>query len=98
MIVADKEKSINKANEISSKIIEMITLECSHFEFEDDPAESIYLMVHTLSILTITMCATLEKYSLTYGIEEMKKEDIYLWIKTATEEYLKQLTEKENES
>lgn len=94
MIVQDKLASIEKANEISSKIMAVITEESKQFQCEDDPAENAYLIVHVISILTCRICLVLEKYSLIYGIEKMNKENIYTWIEAATKEYLKMNNEK----
>lgn len=94
MIIANKAESILKANEISNKLMEIIMAEIRNFECEDDPAENIYLIVHTLSIITSKFCLVLENYSTIYGIENMNKQAAYEWIESATKEYLSSMRDK----
>jgi hypothetical protein len=89
VIIANKSDSILKANEIAHKIMQLIKEEVLKYQCEDDPAENIYLVIHTISIVTLTICSILEAFSKTHGIDKMDKTTIYNWIESATREYLK---------
>jgi len=89
MIVADKSKTLEHANEIAYKIMQLVKEEVLKYQCEDDPAENIYLVIHTISILTATICSILEAFSKTHGIKKMDRTTIYILIESATREYLK---------
>jgi hypothetical protein len=80
MIVENKELTIEKANDISSKLILMISSESKSFVCEDDPAEQIYLGCHILGSLLAKVCISLEGYGQIYGIKNLNKESIMEWI------------------
>jgi|ERR1044071_3083898 hypothetical protein len=94
MIVSNKETSISKANELSGELIELIGKRCMEHQGDDDPAENVYLFVHTIGLLNTKVCIALQNYSYVYGIDKMTKETIFDWIKTLTSEYMANHKEK----
>jgi hypothetical protein len=89
MIVADKEKSLKKADEIAIKILDLITEETKDFQCEDDPAEHSYLAVHAMGNIIARICMSLEGYGNIYGIPNMTSDAIQSWIHIISNEYLK---------
>ncbi len=94
MIIADKDKTISNAHEISKELIDILAKRCVELQGEDDPAENTYLFVHVSCLLNIKVCIALERYGHIYGIDKMPKETIFEWIKETTGEYLKNFREK----
>lgn len=89
MIVANKEASIEKANEISHKLLSVITEESKDFKCEDDPAEQIYLGCHVIGSLMAKICLSLKNYGDIYGIPSLTTESISEWITTISDEHIK---------
>lgn len=88
MIVADKEASIEKANEISHKLLSLITDEAKDFKCEDDPAENIYLVIHTVGSLMSKVAIALQGYGEIYGIEKLLPETSIEWISAISREHI----------
>jgi len=86
MIVKNKESTINKANEIASKLLKMIAEDTKDFNCEDDPAEQIYLISHVMGNLLAKSCLSLEEYGKIYGILDLTYESILRWINLITKE------------
>lgn len=89
MIVKDKQKTIERSNDISKKIITLIQNESLAYDYHDDPAEITYLNIHVLGNLISKMCIVLERYAEIYVIEKMDRKRVYEWIKMISREYLK---------
>jgi hypothetical protein len=89
MIVKDKVISLVKANEISVKIMKIISEETKNFHPDDDPAEQIYLACHILGNLKSKILISLEGYGKIYGISNMTIKSINEWISNISNEYLK---------
>lgn len=89
MIVKDREKSIATAHSISGDLLEMITKELKDFSGEDDPAEQIYLGLHTIGSLLARMCISIRNYGEVYNIENLNIEAIKGWIDIIFKEYIK---------
>jgi len=77
VIVSDKKATVYKANEIAKQILDIVSREITDFKCIDDPAENVYLVIHTISILSTKLFMALEKYCNTYGVENMAIDDIY---------------------
>ena len=77
MIVSDKKATVYKANEMSKNLLEVVSKEIMDFKCIDDPAENIYLVIHTISILSVKLFMALESYCNTYGISNITIDDIY---------------------
>jgi hypothetical protein len=88
MIVEDKEKTIQKADEIAIEALKFISKQMEEYSCIDDPAEQVYLAVHTIGNLTARMCETLDGYSKTYGIERMDKKTVLKWINAIIKAYM----------
>jgi hypothetical protein len=89
-IVENKEASLNKANEIASKLITFISTEMKSFECEDDPAEQIYVGVHTVGILIAKLCFSLNEYGKIYGIPKLTVKAVHEWVAEIAKENIKQ--------
>lgn len=96
MVVSNKEASILKANDISTKLLDIIVKDSVEF-CDDDPAENAYLFVHSVGSLIYKISIILERYSLIYGIDKMNKEQIHSWINMISTEYLMQHKEEMND-
>jgi len=90
MIVRDKQATLEKANEIASILMKRLQKEVRTFECDDDPAEQIYLAIHTISNLIYRACFILQGYAQTYGIETLTIDIIYNWITEIAKEYFMQ--------
>lgn len=88
MIVENKEATLNKANEISSKLLKIIIEDTKDFNCEDDPAEQIYLISHVIGNLLAKSCLSLEEYGKIYGIENLTYDSILEWITLITKEMI----------
>jgi hypothetical protein len=80
MIVENKEKSLYKADEISKKIMSLISNELKEFNPSDDPAEQIYICLHTVGILLTKIVTVLVGYGKIYNIKGLNEDIIYKWI------------------
>ena len=89
MIVSDKKATLDKANELSSKIIYLITEETKNFVCEDDPAEQIYLGCHVVGNLLAKISVSLENYGTIYGITGLTCDSISDWINLISREHIK---------
>lgn len=89
MIVANKEKSLEKANDIARQIIKFIGEETKNFDCEDDPAEQIYLACHIMGNLLAKTCISLESYGKIYGISNLTYASISEWINVIASENIK---------
>jgi len=89
MIVKDKQSTIVKANEVSTKLIEKMNALTIDFDCDDDPAEQIYLACHIVGSLTAKICLSLHGYGKTYGIPKMNYNNINDWIESITKEYIR---------
>ena len=89
MIVENKELTLNKANEIASKLLKIIIEDTKDFNCQDDPAEQIYLISHIIGNLLNKSCLSLEEYGKIYGIENLTFESILEWITLITKEIVK---------
>lgn len=89
MIVANKEATLEKANDISSKIISLITEETKSFDCEDDPAEQIYLACHIVGSLLAKISISLKNYADIYGIDSLTYNSVSEWINTIANEHIK---------
>lgn len=88
-VVKDAANSIERANEISKKLLKTITSEILSNETENDPAEQIFLIVHTIVSFALNMCLILEGYGKTYDIPNLDANEIKNWIVKILDEYLK---------
>lgn len=89
MIVANKEATLEKANEISSKIISLMTEETKSFACDDDPAEQIYLGCHIVGSLLAKISLSLKNYADIYGIPSLTIESVIEWINLISNEHIK---------
>lgn len=90
-VVADKEKTLAKSNEIVIKLMDIIAKDTIVNACVDDPAEYIYLMVHIASSINSMVVRILHGYGITYAIDNMSKDEIMKWINTATKEKIQML-------
>lgn len=88
-IVKNQEEIYQRADEITNKILLNIKDISADAETPDDPAESIYLLIHIISLLTAKVCVTLNGYGKTYGIDNFDIIAIREWIGRYTSTYLK---------
>ena len=90
MIVSDKSATLEKADEISYKLVEIIANGSKEFECYDDPAENIYLSVHILGNLIAKIAIALQSYgSDIYGIQQLNPETTVEWIAAIANEHIK---------
>ncbi len=89
MIIADKEASLEKANEISAKLLSFITEEIKAFNCDDDPAEQIYLGCHIIASLLARLTISLKNFGDIYSILNLTTDSIIQWIITITNEHIK---------
>jgi hypothetical protein len=80
-IVKDKMATILRADEIAAKLADIIKKEADDFDCDDDPAEFIYLTIHTMGNLLAKICVSLEGYGHTYGIPSLTIKAIQEWVK-----------------
>ncbi len=88
-VVADKQRSILKADEVSAKIINIIMEETRDYPCDDDPAEQIYLATHIMGSLLAKISISLESYGKTFGIPNLTCEYMGGWINKIAEEHIK---------
>jgi hypothetical protein len=86
MIVKDKESTINLANQISSKLLSIITEEIKTLNISEDPAEQIYLGSHIVGSLFSKVVLALEGYGKIYNIGGLNADSIYDWINVIAKE------------
>ena len=89
MIVKKQKETIEKAAEIGTKVVGLISKEISIYGCEDDPAESIYLSVHILGNLLAKVYLSLENYGEIYGIPNLTIKSLKEWINTIADEHIK---------
>jgi len=89
MIVQDKEASITLANQISAKLLSIITDEIKSFNISEDPAEQIYLGSHIIGSLFAKVAIALEGYGKIYNIPSLNTESISDWINLIAKENIK---------
>jgi histidinol dehydrogenase len=88
MIVADKVASLEKANEIASKLLSLIIEESKKFNCDDDPAEQIYLGCHIIGSLLAKLSISLENFGKIYAIPNMTTKSINEWINLIAGEHI----------
>lgn len=88
MVVENTELIRETANQISDKLLLLVKDNVTNPAINDDPAESIYLMLHTLSSFLAKSITTLCAYRKIYGIEKLCSEDIMDWVFRDTKHYL----------
>ena len=92
-VVKDTKKSLDKADEISNKLLSLIEKEFENCKLEDDPAEYMYLMANItgffLAKSVLTMAGVGEMYAMeNFDIAFIKKcliEVCDIWIKSSPE-------------
>lgn len=89
MIVQDKESSITLANEISAKLLSIITEEVKNYNLSEDPAEQIYLGSHIIGSLFAKVALALEGYGKIYNIPKLTTDTISDWINVIAKENIK---------
>jgi len=88
MIIKDQKLIIEKANEISNKLL-ISSSDLSQEVFcDDDPSENIYLIVHVISSLLAKTCLSLEEHGKTYDIKDFTRIKAKEWIDRVADEYL----------
>lgn len=70
-VVKDKQATLEFANKLANHLIQEMAERAQKFYGDNDPAEHIYLMCHTLGNLTAKMCIALEGYGKVYGIPSL---------------------------
>ena len=85
-VVENKQASIEKANEISSKIMNLIAEETKKFDCDDDPAEQIYLACHIAGCFLSKVCLSLEGYAEIYDIKNLDCKSVSEWINVISNE------------
>lgn len=88
MIIKDKELTLKEANNIADLLMKIIRKKITKFNTDDDPAEHIYLILHTLSNLHAKMLISLSGYGETYAIEHLSVDLLKKWIEKITIEYM----------
>src|SRR5260221_11266 len=88
MIVENKLNSLEKANDISSKLLSFITEETKNFDCSDDPAEQIYLGCHIAGNLIAKICISLQGYGKIYGINKMTSDFTLQYISSIAKEHI----------
>lgn len=96
MIVKDKQKIYEQSEVIANKILKFLVEECKLPCNANDPAEQIYLLLHTIARMNVKSIFALEGYAKIYGIGEMDKDSIHLWIDSITQELMNLLRIKED--
>lgn len=91
MIVADKEFSLKKADEISLKLIESFSKEIRELKCEDEPAENIYISIHTVCNFAARIILGLHEYIKSHGVEIMTEDVMKEWIQLVIKENLELL-------
>jgi phosphosulfolactate synthase (CoM biosynthesis protein A) len=85
-IVENKQATLEQASQLSLELLEYIGKKCQTSSSEDDPAEHIYLAIHTISALNARVCLALEQYGKIYGIGKLDADTIHDLIKTIAKE------------
>lgn len=88
MIVKDKQKTLELAHNISSRIIKELLTDVTDNIPEDDPAEYIYLVTHTVACLVCKAVHILSGYGNTYAIPQTSVEHMRNMINYVLEEYI----------
>lgn len=88
MIVKDKQETLDRASIISNKVIEFLINEMKNFNLDDDPAEYIYLWIHTIASIFAKLCVSLDGYGKIYVIPNLDINKIYEWVNLITKEYI----------
>lgn len=88
MIIKDKQKSTELANEISHRLMDVIKEECDKFKCDDDPVEYIYLLNHIIANLMARICIGIDGYSKIYNIEILTIPILIDWINTIALEHI----------
>jgi hypothetical protein len=86
MIVKDRVLTHEKARDIATKIIETISKESTLFNDEGDPAEQIYLFVHTIATLNAQFIMSMDGYAKIYGIPNFDGKVFREWVKKVEDE------------
>lgn len=89
MIVQNKQATLEKANDISSKLMTLMSDELKSFTPSDDPAEQIYLACHTIGNLLAKIYISLDGYAKIYNIAGLNKDTIKDWVCLICDENLK---------
>lgn len=88
MIVENKTATLDKANDISNKLINLMIAEMKDFNCDDDPAEHIYLALHILGNIVAKISFSLKNYGDIYGIDNLTSNAIISWITTISNEII----------
>lgn len=88
VVVPDKESIIEKANEISKKIISLMYDEIQHFSCDDSPSEQIYLYSHVLGNLLAKISIALDNYSRINSIQNLTYTKIIEFINEISAEHI----------
>ena len=91
MIVKDKEKLIDLANNSAWDAYHLILDDVKGLECEDDPAEYLYYMAHSAAFTAMLMFKSMRAYSGIYGIEELGEKKAREWVEEIMNEYMKSL-------
>ena len=89
MIVKDQKASLEIADNIKSKVIALINSEIRELAIEDDPAENVYILGHTMAIILVNIVDSLDEYGKIYGINEFGRKEIKKWIDTIYDEHFR---------
>ncbi len=96
MVVENEELIMEAANETADKLLSLIQKEISNPKINDDPAESIYLLIQILSITLSKSIATLMGYRNIYGIDKMSADHIMGWVFKYAKDHLNSFTNNED--
>jgi hypothetical protein len=90
MIVKDKIETLKRAEILSADLMTYVGKRCieSSSEYDDDPAEHIYMSVHAIGMLCTRLALTLEEYGKIYGIENLTAEKIAEWLSLVISEHI----------
>jgi hypothetical protein len=91
MIVKDKEATIRHAEDISNDVLQVF-LKASEQQNSDiepfDPAEQIYLFIHSLAKINAKIILSLEGYGKIYAIPGLDKPIIRKWLDEIVDEII----------
>lgn len=90
MIVKDVALTIERAHDISLKMINIYSEETLKFNDDGDPAEQIYLTAHTIASLNAKFAMAMEGYGKIYGIENFTTKIFKEWVSKIEDEIFAQ--------
>ena len=80
MIVENKEFTLGLAHEMANEFLVAFGKESQKLIGKDDPAEHIYLLIHTVGYITRRSLDLVENYAKIYGIEKLDKKITAEWL------------------